>query len=307
MLLAPSAPTGSSARAPGRDEVLPAVDDGVVLPETREELIDGRIVHAAPSHEPHATANSDLAMLLTAHAAEGYCAAVDLLTRTDQKNEFAPDASVFPRDKDPETGGRKLERLAFEICDTQTRADAAKRAAKLAARGVLRVFCIDVNEYEVLEWSTAQGEWRHVSLDKAIEDECLVRPLAVAALLDAIERDNEVARALLTKQNPVIVQRLANERAEGRLEGRLEGRREGLAKGEAKGLAKGEARGLAKGEATGEAKGLREAVRVACRVLGVDLSEAREAEIEAMDSEALRGWLAEIERTRGWPRRRRTP
>lgn len=269
MLLAPSAGSVPSARAPGRDEQLPAVDERAVQPETRDEMIDGRIVYAAPANEPHATTNSDLAMLLAAHAAKGFRAAVDLLIRTDAQNDFAPDASVYPEGKDPVTGGRRLERLAFEICDTQTRARAADKAAKLTARGVARVFCIDVNEYEALEWSRSPGEWRVLSLDSAIEDECLVRPLAVAALLDAIERDNEVARALLTKQNPVFMQRLASER--------LDARREG------------------------EAKGLRQAIRTACRLLGLVLDAEREAELADKDVHALRDCLTALEGDRAWP------
>jgi hypothetical protein len=295
VVLAPGASGGSPLRAPGQAEALPAVDDRAVEPETRQEMIDGQIVYVAPANEPHATVNSDLATLLTTHAATGYRAAVDLLTRTDKKNDFAPDASVFPDGKDPVTGGRLLERLAFEICDTQSRSRAMQKAAKLDARGVARIFCVDVNEYEVLEWSREAKQWRALSLDSAIEDASLVRPVAVAALLDAIERDNEVARALLTKQNPVLMQRLASERASGRVEGRLEGKREGRREGKRE------------GQLAGKAEGLREGIRTACRLLGIALDDVREAVIENSDEKVLCEWLAEIERTRAWPEQASLP
>lgn len=95
--------------------------------------------------------------------------------------------------------------------------------------------------------------------------------------MDTVERDNEVARALLTKENPVLVQRLATERAAGRVEGKREGRPEG------------------------ETSGLREAVRTACRLLAIELDDERLAELEAKDERDLREWLAAIERERRWP------
>lgn len=142
-VLAPGAASSGTARAPGQGEPLPAVDERRVHPETREEMIDGRIVQVAPANDPNAVATSDLAALLTTHVKSGYRAAVDMLIRTDAQNDFAPDASVFPDGREPLTGGRQLERLAFEICDTQTRARAAGKASKLSGRGVARVFCIE--------------------------------------------------------------------------------------------------------------------------------------------------------------------
>ena len=60
-----------------------------------------------------------------------YSAAVDMLTRTSAKNDLAPDASVFPAARDPETGGRRLEELAFEVVSTETLSHAAKKARAL--------------------------------------------------------------------------------------------------------------------------------------------------------------------------------
>lgn len=65
-----------------------------------------------------------------------------MLTRTSRQSDFAPDASVFPEERDPVTGGRKLEELAFEVASTQRLANATRKARGLAARGVRRVFCL---------------------------------------------------------------------------------------------------------------------------------------------------------------------
>ncbi len=272
--------TTQAARAPSSAERLPPIDEHVVRPESGEELIDGERRITMGANPPHAVANGDLAALLATHATEGYLAAVDLLTRTDRRNNFAPDASVFPRGEDPATGGRQLECLAFEIVDTQTRAEAAAKAAKLAGRGVERVFCLDLNEYAVLEWDAAQRALVALELDATIDHPCLVRPLAISALLDATERDDEVARALLIKQPPALVSALAKKLAEGR----VEGKRAGKAEGKAEGLA----------------EGLREAIRGACELLGIEIDEAREREISSMSVDDLRALHHRVRADRRW-------
>jgi predicted transposase YdaD len=62
-----------------------------------------------------------------------------------------------------------------------------------------------------------------------IEDPCLVKPLAVSALLDAALADNAVAEALAAKGNPVIQRLKAEGKEAGKVEGRAEGRAEGVA------------------------------------------------------------------------------
>src|SRR5689334_23991645 len=107
---------------------LPAVDESLVVPEQGYEVIDGQVLAVSPAEEPHATRHTKLAALLQAHVAEGWRVAVDMLTRTGQLDEFAPDASVYPSARDPVTGGRQLERLAFEIVATERLAHAGLKA-----------------------------------------------------------------------------------------------------------------------------------------------------------------------------------
>jgi Uma2 family endonuclease len=211
--------------------VLPP-DARLAEPETRYELIDGKRVYVSPADEPHATEHFALGYLLAAHVGVRYRGAVDMLTRTSETSDYAPDASVFPADPDPETGGRRLEELAFEIdrsaegaphwgplvgeiASTQSRASATRKARGLAGRGVRRVFCLDLRGRRVLEWDRDDDDWRAADAAGAIADRCFVKPLPIAALLDAAGRDDEVARALLAKRNPVIEQAVAEGEARG--------------------------------------------------------------------------------------------
>jgi predicted transposase YdaD len=80
-----------------------------------------------------------------------------------------------------------------------------------------------------------------LALDTTIEDPCLVKPLEVAALLDAAAADKAVAEALIAKGEPTIRQLEARGKAEGKIEGRVEGRVEATTEAIVKIL---EARGL---------------------------------------------------------------
>ena len=84
--------------------------------------------------------------------ARGYSGAIDMLTRTSTDDDFAPDGSVFPTERDPVTGGRKLEEIAFEIASKQSLTVPTRKARKLVKRGVRRVFCIARDNRRGLEW-----------------------------------------------------------------------------------------------------------------------------------------------------------
>ena len=121
-----------------RDAPTPAVDHHVVRDRERYEIVDGVLFAVSPALEPHARRHSKLGALLEAHAAEGWLVAVDMLTRASERNDFAPDASVYPAARDPQTGGRRLERLAFEIVSSETLAHSGRKAVHLQQRGVAR-------------------------------------------------------------------------------------------------------------------------------------------------------------------------
>ena len=197
---------------------LPGIDDRLVAPETRYELLEGRLVHVSPADAPHGTRHSKISALLEAHAGLEFTVASDMLTRTSEHSDVAPDVSVFPSAPDPETGKRQLEQLAFEVVSTQSLGDAAGKAALLAARGVRRVFAIDVERSRALEWSATLAAWSVLDPASHIDDPALDVPLPVDALLTTARADDAVARALLLKRNSVLVEKLAESRAEAKAE-----------------------------------------------------------------------------------------
>ena len=194
----------SSPSRPAESE-LPAVDERLVAPESGYEIDDGKLVRVPPCEEPHGDRHSKLAALLEAHVAEDFNVALDMLTRISETSDRAPDASVYPRARDPRTGGRQIEQLAFEIVSTESLGYAAKKAADLSRRGVRRVFAIDVERARAFEWSRELGTWSLLGPGGTIEDSTLAVPLSIDVLVRAVKTDDAMAQALLAKRNPVIV------------------------------------------------------------------------------------------------------
>jgi Uma2 family endonuclease len=194
---------------------LPAVDERLVVPDTGYEMDDGKLVRVPPAQEPHANRNSKLAALLEAHAAAEFDVAVDMLTRTSASSDRAPDASVYPLARDPRTGGRQLEQLAFEIVSTESLGHAGGKARSLADRGVRRVFAVDVERGRAFEWSRELEAWSILDVNASIVDPALVVPLPVRALLQTAKADDAVASALLAKRNPVLAAALGAAEAHG--------------------------------------------------------------------------------------------
>jgi Uma2 family endonuclease len=248
---------------------LPAVDDRLVAPDTRYEIWDGELVYVSPADPPHGTRHVQLAALVEAHTGLAFEVAADLLTRTSEIDDVAPDVSVYPDAAHPETGGRQLEQLAFEIVSTGSLGRAGAKAAKLIGRGVRRVFAIDVERSRALEWSATLGRWTELAPAGQIDDPALEVALPIEALIHAARADDAVARALLAKRNPVIEAARARDRTAGQIEGR------------------------AAGQIEGRAAGLAEAVRALLAVRGVSLRAADRARIDdERDPERLHRWLA---------------
>jgi len=258
---------------------LPAVDTRLVAPESRYEIVDGRVKYVAPADEPHGTRHSKISALLEAHASEDFEVASDMLTRTSEFDDMAPDVSVFPRER-AEGGGRKLEQLAFEVASTESLSDAGRKASKLMGRGVRRVFVIDVARQRAFEWSLELQAFRSLERDSAIEDHALAAPLPIEALVHAAKADDAMARALLAKQNPVLEAALATQRVEGKLAGMAEGKLAGMAEGKLAGMAEGKLAGMA------------EALVAVLTARGLTLEPADAARVLAEgDAAILRRWL----------------
>jgi Uma2 family endonuclease len=222
----------SVARSSQAGSGLPPVDAHLVAEDAGYEIIEGRLVAVSPCHEPHGERHSKVNALLEAFVTSEYNVACDMLTRTAEESEVAPDASVYPVARDPETGGRQLEVLAFQVVATETLSHASKKAVMLAERGVRRIFAVDVDRKRALEWSRETNGWQVLGDADVIDDEVFVAPLPIEALVKAAKADDALALALLAKRNPVLV--ASEERAFER--GREHGREEDLRQGRAEGM-----------------------------------------------------------------------
>jgi len=197
---------------------LPAVDERLVAPGTRYEIDDGELVYVPPADEPHGIGHGALGALLRAHRAADRSVALDMLTRTSSRSDLAPDASVYPSERDPQTGGRQLEELAFEIVSTERLSHAGGKAGKLVERGVRRVFALDIARGRAFEWSRELGTWALLAPDARIDDPALAVSLPVAPLVDAAVADDAAVKAYRAQRHPEFLA----EREEGREEGRVE-------------------------------------------------------------------------------------
>lgn len=56
------------------------------------------VCRVSPADEPHGTRRSKISALLEAHAREDFEVASDMLTRTSEFDDMAPDVSVFPKE-----------------------------------------------------------------------------------------------------------------------------------------------------------------------------------------------------------------
>jgi hypothetical protein len=269
MLLA-SPPSGSNGatRLPPADEH-PPIDERLVRPETREQIVRGRRVIAMPANPPHGDRHFEIDYVIGAHVKEGYIGSTDLLTRAAESSDFATDTCVRRAGIDPTTDNRYLEELAFEVVNEQSLRDITEQAEDLTARGVRRVIAIFVKKGEVCEWSAKKGVWRKLDPEGELRDRTLARPLRVKDLFDAAEADNAVARALLAKNNPVLAEATTRSRDEGKREGRCEGKKE--------------------------------AIELACDLLGIKLTEERRARLNKLDGSGLEALLAQIRAERRWP------
>jgi Putative restriction endonuclease len=246
---------------PGRNARLPAVDERLVAPESHAEIVDGVVYETMGANPPHARQHTEVTHVFRGCLAAGYEASVDMLTRADKKTDAAPDVSVYPSGTDPDTGGRLLEEIAFEVVDTESVEHVTKKTRKLAKRGVRRLFYVHVSHRAVFEWAHAEGEWKKLDDAAEIVDRCFSVPIPVRALVDRVLADDTVARALLAGGNRVLDAALRQQRAQGLQDGRAQGRRDAL--------------------------------RMLAKVAGITLSADDEARIDACgDVETLDRWIA---------------
>lgn len=215
----PPASGSAAVQLPGTDDLPPPyLDERLVEPETRQEMVRGCRVYAAPALPEHADQHTELDRVIGNCTPPGYVASTDLLTNAGPGSDFATDTCIRRKGTDPRTGSRYLEEVAFEIVNTQSVRNMTVRAQELTTCGVRRIFAIFVKTGEVCEWSSALARFVPLDPNDTLEDHTLVRPLPVRALLDAAEADKAVGYALKAKGNPVFDE----VRAKGRIEAACE-------------------------------------------------------------------------------------
>ncbi len=214
--------TGGSEPSPAAAEPLPAaawprVDEYLDEPDEtdRWERIGGEKKWAFPATRKHGDPHFLLDKVLGHYLAEGFVGSVDLKTRVDDKQEYASDTCVRRKGIDPETGGRYLESLVFEVAYKRSAKDTRLRAEGFARHGVERQIAIFPDKLQVSEWSKSEKNWMPLAADGHIEDPCLVRPLPIAALFDGALAEIEVARVLEAKDNPAILEMKAESEKRG--------------------------------------------------------------------------------------------
>jgi len=258
----------------------PYVDERLVEPETREEMVRGRRIQALPANPEHGDRHTEVTRVIGTSMASGYTVSTDLLTRAGPRSDFATDTCVRRSGIDPRTGSRYLEELAFEVVNEQSMRHMIERAEELTSCGVRRLIAIFVKKGEIREWSPKANRWLLLDPDDALEDPTLVRPVPLRALLDEALANNALVDALDAKNIPRL-QDLKREshrdgRAEGLRDGRVEGRREGRAEGLRDGLA----------------EGLAESILRVLHGRGLPLADKLRARLEQCDDEVqLRRWL----------------
>jgi hypothetical protein len=183
---------------------LPRIDDHLVQPETRQEMVRGVRMEAS-ANPPHADRQHMLDQVIGAHVAPGYVGATELLTRFSPGSNFAADLCIRKQGSDAH-GVRHLEELAFEVVSEQSRRDVTLRAEDMVARGVRRVIAVFVKSSTVEQWNPIRKRFEPLDPAGELVDPTLTRAIPVRALLDAALGYDEIAKAVDLKRVPYMTQ-----------------------------------------------------------------------------------------------------
>ncbi len=239
----PTSPASTEQPRRRAQAEFPPLDEHLVVPEiTRDEVVKGRKVVAMAGDPEHADAQAGLTFLLRAHVQPGRIVSTELLTRVSKGSDFATDVCIRKEGIDPTTGKRYLEEVSFEIVNEQRLSLITDKADELARRGVRRIFAIFVKKSTIGEWSKKQRKFVILNPKTLLEDPVFVRPIVFSSLIDGALTDQEVARALVAKNNPVIVELRQQSEAKGRKQGIDEGRKQGIDEGRKQGIDEGKLR-----------------------------------------------------------------
>jgi len=178
----------------------PYVDERLVAPETREEIVRGRRTHAPGASPAHGDRHNQLNRVIGTCVARGYTVSTRLLTRAGPRSDFATDTCVRRSGVDPRTGSRYLEELAFEVVDDESSMlETVERAEDLTSCGVRRLIAIVADRSKICEWSPATKRWLPFDPNDVLEDATLICPVPLRAFFDQTEANNTMVDALAAK------------------------------------------------------------------------------------------------------------
>jgi hypothetical protein len=270
--------------------------------------------------------------VLHTYVAAGYELEIAPLVHEPDGRALGSDIRVRKNGVDPATGDRHVEALAFALENQLPRAaDAVElHVQALVARGVRRIFSIGSTPARtpvrastetrsatgrgqvrpphrpgpLREWTPVRSAWRSYGDDAVIVDPGLSQPVPGRALLDAVEADRAVARALIDRRVDVIEDYATRRYDAGKDEGHRAGTSEGYRSGKDEGYRSGKDEGYRAGKSdgyragtndgyrTGAGDGMREAILLLLRARSVDLDEHAYARITACnDMTILQRWL----------------
>jgi hypothetical protein len=268
-------------------------------------------------------------VVLHTYVAAGYEIEIAPLVREPDGRALGSDIRVRKNGMDPTTSDRHIEELAFAVESQHPRAAGAmeRHVQALVARGVRRIFSIGSTPARaraqtetraatgrqarsahrpgpLREWTPVRSAWRTYGDDAVIVDPGLSEPVPVRALLDAVEADRAVARALIDRRVDVIEDYGTRRYVAGKDEGHRAGTSEGYRAGKDEGYRAGKDEGYRAGKndgyragtndgyRTGSSDGMREAILLLLRARSVNLDEHAYARIAACnDMIILQRWL----------------
>jgi hypothetical protein len=274
--------------------------------------------------------------VLHTYVAAGYELEIAPLVREPDGRALGSDIRVRKNGMDPTTGDRHVEELAVAVESQHARAGDALElhVQALVARGVRRIFSIAAGSPAraptethgdararatgrgpvrsarrpgpLREWAPARSGWRNYGDDAVIVDACLGEPVPVRALLDAVEADRAVARALIERRVDVIEEYGTRRYTAGKDDGYRAGSTDGYRAGKDEGYRAGKDEGYRAGKSdgyragtndgyrSGASDGMREAILLLLRARGLDVDrdEHAYARIAACsDMTILQRWL----------------
>jgi Uma2 family endonuclease len=130
-------------------------DVGILHPDDRVELIEGKVVEMAPIGSRHATCVDRLTSILSRLAGQRAVVRVQGPVRLDDLNEPLPDVALLkPRDYSEAHPHPEDVFLIIEVADTTVRYDRGTKVPLYARAGIPKVWLVDL-EQGVVECHTS--------------------------------------------------------------------------------------------------------------------------------------------------------